>query len=192
MRTRRGVVVAAAVLCSVALGASAAQAQIPTQDSVRVTGNAVGAGGSFYNLDFAVQSDPTGGNVSGHGSFNLGLPTGQLVEGPATCLEVEGNIAYVAINDATFRSVVAKLVDGGPAGSGLDRLDAFLSNGTSTNCGFSPFRENPVTGGDVVVVDAPPLPTSKEQCKHGGWRTFGDTFTNQGQCVAFVQRGPKP
>jgi hypothetical protein len=44
----------------------------------------------------------------------------------------------------------------------------------------------------VTVVDAQPLPTSKQQCKHGGWRDFGDTFKNQGQCVAFVQRGPKP
>jgi hypothetical protein len=47
-----------------------------------------------------------------------------------------------------------------------------------------------VVGGDIVVVDAPPLPTSKEQCKQGGYAAFG--FTNQGQCVAFVQRGPKP
>jgi hypothetical protein len=39
---------------------------------------------------------------------------------------------------------------------------------------------------------SPALPTSKDQCKNGGWRNFGDTFKNQGQCVAFVQRGPKP
>jgi len=25
-----------------------------------------------------------------------------------------------------------------------------------------------------------------------GWKTYGDTFKNQGECVAFVQRGPKP
>jgi hypothetical protein len=37
---------------------------------------------------------------------------------------------------------------------------------------------------------APRVPTSKEQCKGGGYATFG--FRNQGQCVAFVQRGPKP
>ena len=30
----------------------------------------------------------------------------------------------------------------------------------------------------------PELPTAKEQCKDGGWATFG--FRNQGQCVAFV------
>ena len=40
----------------------------------------------------------------------------------------------------------------------------------------------------VVVVDAPPLPTSKDQCKQGGYAALG--FTSQGKCVAFVQRGP--
>jgi hypothetical protein len=33
---------------------------------------------------------------------------------------------------------------------------------------------------------APPLPTSKEQCKSDGWRRFGG-FKNQGDCVSFVQ-----
>jgi hypothetical protein len=47
---------------------------------------------------------------------------------------------------------------------------------------------------ETIVESDPcaPLPTSKEQCKSGGWRTFGATFKNQGQCVAFVERGPKP
>jgi hypothetical protein len=35
------------------------------------------------------------------------------------------------------------------------------------------------------VGGAPP-PTSKAQCKHGGWRNFGSRFKNQGQCVRFV------
>jgi hypothetical protein len=29
------------------------------------------------------------------------------------------------------------------------------------------------------------IPTSKQQCKHGGWRNFPQ-FKNQGECVAFV------
>ena len=36
------------------------------------------------------------------------------------------------------------------------------------------------------------VPGHKEECKDGGWRAFGDTFKNQGQCITFVQRGPKP
>jgi hypothetical protein len=193
MGTRRAVLLAAIALGSAVLSASAAHGAVPTQDSVRATGDApISAGGGFFNLDYAVQSDATGGNVSGQASFNLGSPVGLLVEGPVTCLVVEGNTAYVAIDSSEFPGspVVAKLVDGGGAGSGLDRFDAFLSNNTATRCGFQPFHETPVTGGDVVVVDAPPVPTAKAQCKHGGYAAFG--FKNQGQCVAFVERGPKP
>jgi hypothetical protein len=62
----------------------------------------------------------------------------------------------------------------------------------SPDCSFGGGFSETVTEGDITVVDAPPLPTSNEQCKNGGWRNFGDTFKNQGECVAFVQRGPKP
>jgi hypothetical protein len=51
-----------------------------------------------------------------------------------------------------------------------------------------PFVVDP--GGDITITDALSVPTSKEQCQNGGYTSFG--FKNQGQCVAFVQRGPKP
>jgi hypothetical protein len=36
----------------------------------------------------------------------------------------------------------------------------------------------------AVTADVPvPGPTSKAQCKKGGWQDFGDTFKNQGECV---------
>jgi hypothetical protein len=41
----------------------------------------------------------------------------------------------------------------------------------------------------VTQVPAPPVgpPTTKAQCKHGGWKTFTNpSFKNQGQCVSFV------
>jgi hypothetical protein len=38
----------------------------------------------------------------------------------------------------------------------------------------------------------PSGPTSKDQCKNGGWRTFG-VFKNQGDCVSFVAtKGKNP
>lgn len=47
------------------------------------------------------------------------------------------------------------------------------------------------TGGtQELVVSCDSMPTTTAQCKNGGWRNYG--FKNQGQCVAFVQRGPKP
>jgi len=38
----------------------------------------------------------------------------------------------------------------------------------------------------VPAVSLPPPPTSKQQCKHGGWKNFGSRFKNQGQCMRFV------
>jgi hypothetical protein len=44
---------------------------------------------------------------------------------------------------------------------------------------------NGVTQVPVVAQVGPP--TSKNACKHGGWKTFNNpTFKNQGQCVSFV------
>jgi hypothetical protein len=44
---------------------------------------------------------------------------------------------------------------------------------------------NGVTQVPVVTQVGPP--TSKDACKHGGWKTFNNpTFKNQGQCVSFV------
>ena len=40
----------------------------------------------------------------------------------------------------------------------------------------------------LAVTPAPRVPTSKEQCKNGGWRNFPH-FKNQGQCIAFVNHG---
>jgi hypothetical protein len=34
------------------------------------------------------------------------------------------------------------------------------------------------------------VPTSKDQCKNGGWKAFGN-FSNQGDCVSFVAAGGK-
>ena len=75
-----------------------------------------------------------------------------------------------------------------------DVVEATYANPGFADCRpeFSYIRTDRVTSGDIVVVDVPPLPTSKEECKDGGWSAFGSTFSNQGQCVASVQRGPKP
>jgi hypothetical protein len=37
----------------------------------------------------------------------------------------------------------------------------------------------------LAVSPLPRVPTSKNQCKNSGWRSFAQ-FRNQGQCVAFV------
>jgi DNA-binding beta-propeller fold protein YncE len=39
---------------------------------------------------------------------------------------------------------------------------------------------------EIAITPSPPVPTSIEQCKNGGWQQFG--FKNLGRCVAFVIR----
>jgi hypothetical protein len=44
-----------------------------------------------------------------------------------------------------------------------------------------------ITVNGVLQEPAPSTPTSKDQCKNGGWKTFTDpSFKNQGDCVSFV------
>jgi hypothetical protein len=51
---------------------------------------------------------------------------------------------------------------------------------------------SPILSGNIVVVDAQALPTTKDQCKNGGWRNYGE-FKNQGDCVSFVaSKGKNP
>jgi hypothetical protein len=44
-----------------------------------------------------------------------------------------------------------------------------------------------ITVNGVLQVPAPTTPTSKDDCKNGGWQTFSNpSFKNQGDCVSFV------
>ena len=49
-----------------------------------------------------------------------------------------------------------------------------------------------MSAGDITIIDAPSLPVSEDQCKNGGWRSYG-VFKNQGDCVSFVAtKGKSP
>jgi len=49
-----------------------------------------------------------------------------------------------------------------------------------------------ITVNGVLQVPEAATPTSKEQCKNGGWKTFTNpSFKNQGDCVSFVATGGK-
>ena len=51
---------------------------------------------------------------------------------------------------------------------------------------------NPTPSCEGGEEPPPTVPTTKEQCKDGGFANFPALgFKNQGQCVAFVERGPK-
>jgi hypothetical protein len=72
-------------------------------------------------------------------------------------------------------------------------LFAIRSGGTSWEqwplCEFGEVGCADVAFKTYVTPSSQPVPTNKAECKKGGYAQFG--FKNQGQCVAFVQRGPK-
>jgi hypothetical protein len=179
---------------------SAAQSQ--AQDSA--VGNGAGGfeGNTYGHFEFNATSSPTGGSPSGTASWDqFGV---FHFEGTVSCLAVTGNRAVIGIDVDTaassldFEGFFLTAVDGGPLGSGLDSFDAAptiiagAGDIVPTDCSFAftPFSPAAVTSGDIVVHDAPPLPTAKDQCKNGGWKSFG-VFKSQGDCVSFVATGGK-
>jgi hypothetical protein len=161
----------------------AAPPAVPTPgDSVTAIGSSTVCGGP---LEISVQSGPSGEN-----------PTGQIsgacpIRGPVTCLDVRtiegpgGNFNTLALVGATGPAgPILLTVLTGTSGFGIGVLDGSDCTRPLTqpfSLGFT---------GSIRIVDAAPpqLPTSSEQCKNGGWRSYG-VFKNQGDCVSFVASG---
>jgi hypothetical protein len=168
--------------------AAPAGAQAPAGDSVVGSGTA-----RFFTPDLAglttpfaidVRSGPSGENPVG--SLQLFIPFDQ-----PTCLAIRPGGGQVADEAAiNFRNTLtgARVVVRITGGTSGPRVIALTSSSSTTDCGFyPPASAAEVIEGDITIVDAPPLPTSKAQCKQGGWRTFG--FRNQGDCIRFVGPG---
>jgi hypothetical protein len=146
-----------------------------------------------------VRSGASGENPTGTVEVTIDFgPRGSAsFSGPVSCLNVTGNRATVGVDfsagpaPGSFTGAVFFLQDSD--GAGQDGLALTLDGGVPSVCpGVPAAAPPPIAEGDITVHDSPPLPTSKEQCKRGGWRNFGTAFKNEGQCVAFVQRRPKP
>jgi hypothetical protein len=156
---------------------------------------------SFLSGNFNAVSDPGGANPSGQVQYTMGAGQRATVQASVTCLSVSGNTAVIGFQGTRFffvyppEPVSGELVvtDNGPAGfPSLDTvaLSERVGSTSPPNCGVP----GPVNGpfrvfGDIIVTAA--LPASKEQCKNGLWRDFPE-FKNQGQCIAFVERGRGP
>jgi hypothetical protein len=86
---------------------------------------------------------------------------------------------------ATYTFTAATIAAGGnqvpvPTGtiSSVQVLIDVQGTADLSNITFNGQPQVPLTGG----------PTSKAQCKHGGWKSFtSPSFKNQGQCVSWFQ-----
>jgi hypothetical protein len=125
-------------------------------------------------------------------------------QGPVSCLAVSGNTAIIGFRGAPNGSTLVRVLDGGSA-PGQDSFAAVTRYSLDPvvlpppDCSsFPPLGDFPGqfsgsgvnASGDIIVHDAQPLPTSKDQCKDGGWRIFPG-FKNEGDCVSFVVTGGK-
>jgi hypothetical protein len=178
----------------------AAHGQVPSGDSVVGQGRTAPFGDLLLVnvFDIEARSGPSGEDPSGHVSVGIGLlavsPSLLHIEGPVTCLSVSGNDAVVGFAPdpvSIFPAVLIEVEDNGPPGSDPPDLVRVSGRvGDPSSCASPGIERSPVAEGDVTVIDAPPPPTSKSQCKDGGYERFG--FKNQGECIKFVQAGPKP
>jgi hypothetical protein len=206
MRFSRRATMRLAIVCAALVGglldSGVASAQpVPNQQSA-VSPFFSATGFPFFFGSFNAVSDAGGANPSGQVSYQVGGPTsGFHVSGTVVCLSVSGNTAVIGFGGTINRplvppeAVVGELVvaDNGPADSGLDTVGASERDpATGPPSCSTPGAVQPRQVLGDVIVHAAALPAAKEQCKNGGWRNFGDTFKNQGQCVAFIERGPKP
>jgi hypothetical protein len=155
----------------------------PFDEDFAVGGATFRPAGIQINVD--AHGGPSGENPTGDAGISLRL---NFIGGPVTCLTVTGNRAVIGGEFAGLGYLF--VVEDNAASGTPDRFgEGDPGQDSPTICPADPdVALEPIESGDLVVHDAQPFPTSKEQCRQGGWRQFG--FKNQGQCVAFVQRRP--
>jgi hypothetical protein len=165
----------------VALAPATAAAKHPAPAPARLDAvTATGSGTTFTNVNITARSGPAGENPTG--TVFYAAPGGTFPSfGSVTCLAVIGTTAIINFRDDGFFNpniVTLVLTDNG--GNGQDTMSLYTQ---PTGCAppvFPPVVSEPLTNGRITVADAPPSPTSKQQCKRGGWARFG--FANKKQC----------
>jgi hypothetical protein len=187
MRSRRLAATVVVPLGAMPVLPNTAGAQMPAGDSV------VGSGTIRTTLiNVNVSSGPSGENPRGEVSTRIAFFGFQSAS--VDCLAVSGSVGTFAgaIGLSSFGDTQYKFTveDNGPTGSPPDRVTSLTAT-TPFDCteplAFGSFS---TLVGDMVVVDASARPTSKQECKNGGWRNFPG-FNNQGHCVSFVATGGK-
>jgi hypothetical protein len=186
--------VTVASVAAVVLGLpTGAAAQAPAGDSVTGSGTARfftgGLAGLTQPFDVDIRAGRNGESPSGTLTllFTFTDPTCLVVGGPA---EEPPTATVNLLNPFTGGRTVFQL---GSVG-GSPQLIALAAADSPDDCSLgSSFDAAEVISGQIDIVDAPALPTlptSRNDCKHGGWAQLG--FKNQGQCIRFVRLIPGP
>ena len=167
-------------------------AQVFCRDSGAVSYTASGTATGPYSGTFTETGTASGDAslnlTSLSASFTISAPGGAvLVKGTTTassggwCQDTSGATAVIAspAYQATIFTANGNYSDQGT--SGLTVLTDSAGNAIFFDESFTSSLTQP------VLIS----PTSKDQCKNGGWQSFGSQFKNQGDCVSFVASGGK-
>jgi len=160
----------------------------------------------------SVSYNGCGFNINSRACFQGGPATCLNVTDNRAVFAYDGGDFFPSGGPRVRLRALVEVVDNGSPGAGRDTLqivrdDLFFGGPPPTQPPDVPITDCPANlpgagiplssdtspfdfPQDYVVTDAKPLPTSKEQCKNGGWRTYG-VFKNQGDCVSFVATGGK-
>jgi hypothetical protein len=162
-------------------------------------------------LDFAKTDDAGGGvncgpppTATNTGAANQELyyrltsPQGTTIDlisaGTYTAVFGLGGEVVVTLSDAAATAVGGAVPTSGTfrPSQALSAFDGQNPEGTWTLTIGDTRREDPncFYNVDIAVTADSPMPTTKGQCKKGGWRDF-EVFKNQGDCVSFVATGGK-
>jgi DNA-binding beta-propeller fold protein YncE len=150
---------------TVAAGALPSEVAVsPDGESVYVTNDAA------VNPSVSQYYVGAGGTLSPKSPATVGTGSGPI----GIAVSPAGTSVYVTNFGSPFTSGSVSQYDVGAGGTLSPKSPATVAAGA---------------GPAAVVVSPPPrVPTSKEQCKNGGWRNFAQ-FKNQGQCIALVNHG---
>jgi hypothetical protein len=170
--------------------------------------------GTFVQVTADARSGPGGEGPTGTMRWDERFVGGfSHSDTSVTCLSVTGDTAVVGVTGVRRITIIAgsidvsvagliRLVDGGA--SAPDTIEFDIDQGPlvlppppplpgPADCSAFPAGvplDTADDDGNLIVHDAQALPTSKDQCKKGGWKTYG-VFKNQGDCVSFVATGGK-
>lgn len=132
-----------------------------------------------------ITANQTGIRFGEPGKNNNG-PTGVAVH----YNNITGNV-ILGIDNQTVPTVNATCNWwGSPTGPTSANNPGGSGDKVSTNVDFQPWLIAPAPGGACIGGN---VPTTANQCKNGGWVTMtradGSTFTNQGDCMQYVNTG---
>ena len=178
MRATISLALIALALAIAPAGSAAKRTPPQPRDTVTATGhNLILDHFSASGIDVDAASGPSGEDPQGAASFAvLNYP----ISGPVSCLKVTGNVAVIEIDGPLIAppgtlSVIIRLTDNGGNGQDLFEWYPVLPEvGQDFDCetGAPGYFGGPLAG-RAIVRDVPPGPTSKRDCRHGGWADYG-------------------